>query len=156
MSWRLCHCLCLANRWCLLATLVFAAGSKTYAVMNVFHSTKYNNKTMQEFYNVFLLSSKVHCGRTCELSEMSHRNHVRSSEELTKIRHTSRYKSFPLHIHHKCIVEIANNVHLALSRIGMKQKLRITSESPCHLGCGIWWKDASLGCQCSMKRTSSA
>jgi hypothetical protein len=38
------------------------------AVKNIFHSTKYDNKTMQGFYNVFFLSSKVHCGRTYKLS----------------------------------------------------------------------------------------
>jgi hypothetical protein len=93
-----------------------------HAVVNVFHSTKYDNKTMPEFYNAFLLSSKVRCGRAYELSENSHQDHVLSSNELTKIMNMSPCKSFPLHVHHRCI-EIANNVRLALSTIGMKQKL---------------------------------
>jgi hypothetical protein len=106
-----------------------------HAVMNVFHSTKYDNKTMRGFYYVFLLSSKVHCGRSYQLSQILHQDHVHSSDDLTMSRHMSRNKSFSSQVHHKCI-EIANNVRLALIIIGMKQKL--TNHKQISMPPGMW------------------
>jgi hypothetical protein len=76
-------------------------------VTNVYQFSKFDNKAMRGFYNVFLMSSKVGCGFGYEITEIRCQYHIRSSEELTRGNGMSRYKSFPTRLHDKCLESIS-------------------------------------------------
>jgi hypothetical protein len=77
---------------------------------------------MRGFYNVFTISSKVGYGSSYESTEIRCQDHVHSSYELIHRTCMPRYNSFPTRLHEK-FLEISKCVHLALSRVGTKQKL---------------------------------